>query len=373
MDNAFHLSVRQAVEKLADIAILNTRHRISVELIGPPGCGKTDGAMSLPDILSKRTGNKWALAVAHPANYSPVDVIGFLIPNKLPDGTLASTFTQPPWMRCTDGSSIMDHEFGVLIFDEFGQADSDVQKPLAEVLLHGRVGPHQIPPGWLVIATSNRKQDRSGVGRQMDFIINRRMEIHIKPEFFSWEHWATGAGVLAETISFARENMPIVFASEVPKDQGPWCTSRSLVAANHVLEALAPRDPDGEIRVDDGLDPALLSLIAGQIGPGAAMAFNAHLRLKSQLPSWQEVVGNPHGAPVPQAPDAQMMGIYSFAMRVDENTLQPVLTYVDRFPKEFAATFVRAAIRQNRKLLTTRPMINYVAGNAALISLTAEN
>src|SRR5690606_40622459 len=69
----------------------------------------------------------------------------------------------PPWAVQPN-----EPEVGLLFLDELGQASHDVQKPAAELLLHRQVGSYKLPPGWIVVAATNResRSEERRVGKE---------------------------------------------------------------------------------------------------------------------------------------------------------------------------------------------------------------
>lgn len=337
---------------------------ISVELQSSPGQGKSELIAQLIAKLSARDGFEWGFQVLMLATQTPNDLLGFMMPDTREyDGVSyrVSDYTMPPWMLTNKGKPVSAHKRGILFLDEYGQGEPDVKRASAELLLNRRLGPWALPDGWAVIAASNRGNDRSGVTKSFDFIINRRALVQIVPDLDGWTEWAITAEVMPLTIAFANNNPHIVFSGEVPEKQGPWCTPRSLVMADKLLRRMAQ---DGELNDT----PVANALVSGLIGPAAAAQYFSFVRLEQEMPKFETIVANPDGVKVPDRPDAQMLVCYNLAYRVDETTAAPVAAYMERFPKEFGVTFIKAASSRNYKLLTTPAFRKWCSENSSLIS-----
>jgi hypothetical protein len=338
--------------------------KISVELQSSPGQAKSEGVAQLVAELSARDGFEWGFQTLMLATQTPNDLLGFMTPQrKQIDGQeyYVSDYTMPPWMLTNKGKPVSAHKRGILFLDEYGQGEPDVKRASAELLLNRRLGPWALPDGWSVIAASNRSTDRSGVTKAFDFVINRRALIDIVPDLDGWTEWAVTAEVMPLTIAFANSNPHIVFSGEVPEKQGPWCTPRSLVMADRLLQRMAQ---DGALADT----PIANAMVTGLIGPAAAAQYFSFVRLEQEMPKFETIVANPDGVKVPDRPDAQMLICYNLAHRVDEDTAGPVATYLDRFPKEFGVTFIKAATQRNYKLLSTPAFRKWCSENASLIS-----
>lgn len=363
------LDVRQAV-------LDNIEARISTHLRSPPGMGKSDFVEDLIKYLNKRDGeDTWGLATCFLATFTPTDLLGYMVPTKItnPDGSqgLASVFTTPSWMmtapteKYPHGRHINTFKRGIVFLDEWSQADGDTKKAAAQLKLKGEVGPHRLHKGISVISAGNRKEDRSGVTKDFDFVINREDEINIHPDFASWEHWATDHGIMPLTIAFAQQNPQIVFAEGVPADQGPWTTPRSLCMADRLMQIKAKRN-NGVLPND----ATTAEQLQGIMGTGAAQ-YTAFIKLELEMPKYEEIVANPSKVKVPSKPDAQMLVCYSLAHQIKTKDASAVVEYMERMPKEFAVTFATTACKKQPMLVAEPAFDKWARQNSSLMAAIA--
>jgi hypothetical protein len=338
---------------------------ISIELQSSPGLGKSEWVEQMRAIMSQRDGFEWGLATCFLATMTPTDLMGYMVPRDREFGgkqVSVSAFTLPPWMQDRNGVPVTEFKRGFLFLDEFGQGEPETKRASAELLLNRRLGPWQLPDGWSIIAASNRSQDRSGVTKSFDFVINRRLQIEVTPDVTSWEVWANKNNIEPLFVAFAVSNPHIVFEGKVPDKQGPWCTPRSLVMLSRLIRATYP---NGQIPTD----PVVIELASGMIGEAAAQQLIAFVKLGHELPKFSDIIADPANAPLPKAPDARMLSIYELSSRVDAKTAKPVLQYVDRFPKEFAATFAKSTCQRIPELIMTDAFSNWATKNATIVSM----
>jgi hypothetical protein len=339
---------------------------ISIELLSAPGRGKSEFVRDFVREQSEIDGEEWGMTTLMLATQNPTDLGGlqFKAERVWEDGTkvAVSDPTLPLWMITNTGKPAHMYKRGVLFLDEFGQAEADTKRAAAELLLNRRVGKWQLPDGWSVVAASNRASDRSGVTKNFDFVINRRIAIDITDDLASWEDWAWKVGLHPSFIAFGKSNPETVFQDGVPDKQRPWCTPRSLV----MLERLFTRmlGAHGQLPTDE----VAVELASGLIGAGEAAQFMAHVKLGNEMPSVEEIKADPKGCKVPTAPDGQMLVCYTLAAAVTEKDVDPIITYVERMPKEFTVTFAKAACRRNTKLVTTRAFSDWAMRNASLMA-----
>lgn len=317
-------------------------------LVSGPGLGKSSIVEQSAQELSKELNEPVGLKVLHLTTLEPVDVRGFPLPGKTEDGTPVMNFTLPPW-AVKQG----DPARGILFLDELGQASHDTQKPAAELLLNRRVGDYQLPPGWIVLAASNRESDRSGVQKELAFITNRRAVIKIAPNLDAWVDWAERSKIHPLAIAFAKVKPDAVFADAIPEKPGPFCTPRSLVMLSSWI---------GEVDMSTFTEVAV-----GLIGEGTAAEFVSFLRVAEELPKFEEIVANPTKVAVPTRPDASYAAMQMIAHRVDDKTARPAFEYLKRMGKEFQVAGLRGTFRRIPQLVRTPDFATWLRDNKDLV------
>lgn len=338
---------RDLIVKLHNLAVKSAIY-ISTLLVGPPGVGKSSIVEQAAEVLSRQYGERVMCKSFHLTTVEPPDVRGFGLPANGPNGSRIMMFTTPPW-----AVQAGEPERGILFLDELGQAGHDVQKPAAELLLHRRVGGYQLPPGWIVVAASNREKDRSGVVKELAFITNRRMAIQIEPELDAWVQWAERSNVHPLIIAFAKWKPGIVFTDSVPEKSGPFCTPRSLVTVGELIGHL-----DGAM---------FLEAAQGLVGE-AATELVAFLRVAAELPSFEQIVANPGGTPVPMKPDACYAAMQMVAHQVSGETCEPCFTYLKRMPVEFQVAGLKATLNRCPEIISQKSFTAWLVQNKQLVT-----
>lgn len=347
----------------------------SLELVSGPGLGKSSAMHAGCANLSRDAKQPVGCYTMICSGMDPADVRGFLFPIKNEDGSLHARFTRPtvfpsPWNVdvYVDGVLAPGYngpvpDLGVLFFDELGQSEIEVQKPLGQVMLDKRMGEYRIPPGWVVWAASNRLEDRSGVVKTLAFLQNRRKTINIEPSYAAWEDWAMRAGVHPLVISFAKAHPDHVFRSEIPSKPGPFCTPRSLVLCANDLMMLRGRS-HGEDRLPD--DKIALEVVQGWLGEGTQPTFMSHIRLANDLPSVEDVLRDPMKTKIPERPDARYVMAMSLAHHLTKKNGGAFLKYMSRMDKEIQILFVTNAIRRTPEALNVPEFQKWTEDNKDL-------
>lgn len=334
---------------------LQTGERFSIEIVSGPGLGKSEGASQCAEELTLPEDKG---GIGEPVGFNPFflstleqpDVRGFGLPAKDTDGSSIMQYTAAPWMPRAGAPA-----HGIVFLDEFRQAGHDVQKPAAELLLNGQVGESKLPIGWMVVAASNREEDRSGVQRELAFISNRRMEIKIQPDLESWVDWAERKAIHWAAIAFAKHQPGLIFGEKVPDKPGPFATPRSFVKMSHLI---------GELEMEMFTEAA-----AGLVGEGVAASFVSFLRVVEQLPDFEEIVSNPTKCRLPDRdrPDAQYATMQMIAHRVDDKTATPAFNYLKRMDKEFQVAGLKATLRRCPAVLQSTDFANWVKDHKDLL------
>lgn len=253
---------------------------------------------------------------------------------------------------------------GVVVFEEYGQCDLDLKRALGQPMLEKRIGQHPLPPEFNIVMLSNRDIDRSGVTRDFDFLINRRAEISMRLDFDNWVVWAHKKGLLNMTMAFAAMPAHEVFSGNVPKDQGPWLTARSLESMDKFMkQVLAAR-----IGLDD---PSIIVTGGDIIGTGSAQQYLAFGALRDKIPSVNAIIADPDGTEVPKETDKQMFVVFNMADKADKKNIAPLVRYMQRLPSDMAVSFYRNALTRDKSLMSCREFGDWAVANKQLLAVVS--
>lgn len=116
-------------------------------------------------------------------------------------------------------------------------------------------------------------------------------------------------------------------------------------------------------------DDITLAEMAGFIGMESAMAYRATEQIAKLAPSYEEIVANPNTAPCPERSDIQLVTCYKLAFNVTKDDAEAVIKYINRMPKDFAATFAKAATARNKSLMTDKSFGRWAMANSGLLTM----
>jgi hypothetical protein len=322
-----------------------------------PGIGKTEGTFQYGEALAKELNQPVGIVQFMLATITSPDVRGFMLPVRN-GASMETVFSTPPWYPTQGNTFVVTPEgtyrpgtwldripeVGILFLDEFAQAEEEVKKPAAELIYKGNVGTCALPDKWRVVAAGNRTSDRSGVMRELMFLVNRRCLLSIDPHLPTWVDWANrqpdGLKPHYMTISFARQNPDIVFKDEVPQGTEPFCTPRTLCMMDRDLQALRSDQDEAHDRLP--IDDISREVAGGWIGKGATAQFYTHLKYADQLPEIDHIEKDPMQAKLPKGRDVQMVCSYMLAHHLGEKNARNVFRYIERMDTEMQVLAVRA-------------------------------
>jgi len=90
----------------------------------------------------------------------------------------------------------------------------------------------------------------------------------------------------------------------------------------------------------DAYDDALLThSLIGTLGEATARDLTAFIDYHDDLPKWADIVANPDTARVPVGTGACAVMVFSAITRIEKDSIDPFMTYLERLDKEWQATF----------------------------------
>lgn len=384
------IETAKGVLKRTHTASLRAGHRASgYHLESGPGVGKSDGVRQACAELAIELQQPVGLVVMMLASISSVDVRGFMIPVKADGKRVPDTvFSTPPWYPTPANTTVFYPDgsvaepgtwtgevpaIGKVFLDEFSQAEDDVKKPAAELVYKGQVGDYALPVGWRVVSAGNRMTDRSGVMRELMFIVNRRALLKIDasmPAFLN--HWSSRPVDQQPhylTLSFARKNPDIVFKDAVPEGHDPFCTPRTLCLLDKDLRALRTAEDIARNRLPT--DPVAREVAAGWIGGGSAGQFFTHIKYADEIPEIDVIERDPMAAKLPPNKDAQLVCAFMMAHNFTAKNAGKLMDYLGRMHIDMQVLTV-STIAQDRQrgaeLMSTPKMTAWLAKHRALLA-----
>ena len=316
-----------------------------------PRVGKTTTVEAFAVKMRERIPD-FQLAYCYVPSMSPMDIQAAMMePGKdtmkiVTNETLPNGYKTPDWQ-------------GVVVFDELANADPATTKQLQKYINRESVnGKLILPKGAIVVAMSNRLQDKAGVqqhGRAlmgrfhthvdvfteskdcMDYAERNSWHPTVQSFFKDWpglidNYEAVFEGSEQDGKKLSKEELSL--ASEEGK-RGVW---------SHMggWEAMSKKEfACDELKCD--LHPAM---VIGAVGSGVGRQYLAHRSMVSKLANIETIVADPKNAPIPTSISELYAQCLIVALRCTEKQLPAVYTYAQRIQYDMQAMILRRMVKR---------------------------
>lgn len=243
---------------------------------------------------------------------------------------------------------------GILFLDEMNSAPQSVQAAAYGLVLNRRLGEYELPKGWAILAAGNRAGDRGVVNTMPSPLANRLVHIDFEVDVEDWYDWATAAGVSDITRAFIKFRPNLLHSFNPAANERAFPSPRTW----HFVDDVSKSNLSHEVEYE---------LIKGTVGEGAAAEYLAFTRQLKDLPSVEEILMNPDGAPLPEAPATQYAVCTMLDRKITGNNIGAALTYLERMSPEFQVLCLRSAAIANRTITKTKEFIAWGHKNQATL------
>jgi MoxR-like ATPase len=333
---------------------------VPIMVVGSPGLGKSECVAQARDALAESLGETVGLVDIRASLHDPTDFAGF---PHIRDGR--TYFAQPAFLPREDTHP----RAGILFLDELGQASPAVQAACLQLCLDRRIGEYRLPEGWMIVAASNRKEDKAGANRLITPLLDRFAYYEVEADLDTWQEWSATANVNPLIRSFLRFK-PECFNTFDPKAaQTVFATPRSWVMLSKILPALDASDR--------------MTTAQGIVGHGAAVEFEAFVLHAANLPTIEDVLADPMGTEVPERNLSVMYALVgSLAAEMasrevgnpqGEREMGQIVKYALRFAREFQVLAMREFYQVNRPVLTLDICGEWFEENSELLRGVAQH
>jgi hypothetical protein len=240
----------------------------------------------------------------------------------------------------------------IVMLDEFSKGADPVKNmlhPLLEVV-NSRLGDVPVPPGSIIFMTGNLSSDGVGDGLKA----HTKMRITVveisKPTAKEWLVWAADNAISPVVMAWVDRN-PHALASYRDGDQqgnqyifmpntvqGAVVTPRTLELASNIIKMRNSFDPT-----------ALHAALAGTVGAPAANSIAAFIAHQDSLPSWKDIIEQPHRTLLPTEQGALAVLVFGAIERVERSSLPQFLDYISRAEEEWQTIFCLGLARSKTK------------------------
>jgi hypothetical protein len=328
--------------QLKDFLVFATKNRFPVLIKGKPGIGKSD----IVEQATQETSSE--MVISHPVVSDPTDYKG------LPFADAASQ--EAHFLPYGDLNKLIKATKPLTYFiDDIGQAPASVQAAVMQLLLARRINGHKVSEFVTFVAATNRREDRAGVTGILAPVKSRFMSIvELEVNTDDWVQWALQNNMPIELIAFMRFRPDLLDTDTQTKDIENTPSPRTVASVGKWQK--------------QGLASALeFEVIKGAAGEAFATEYCAFLRIYRNLPSIDEMILNPMGAPVPTDPATLYAITGLIAGKANDNNVGPLLQYAGRLPGEINVAAVKDMTIRKRELMNTAAYVKWASDNSNVI------
>ena len=253
-------TVRPADVKAEVLACINAQRPVMIW--GPPGIGKSEIIEQIGKDNNRNVIDLRLLLL------EPTDLRGIPYFN--------SKQNKMDWAPPVDLPSD-PKDTSILFLDEINAAPQSVQAAAYQLILNRRIGTYKLPEGVSIVAAGNRESDRGVTYRMPSPLANRMVHIEMDVNFDDWLIWATQNSIHPDVVGY------LTFAKQDLYDFDPASSSRGFAT---------PRSWSfvSEV-IDDKLEATQMTdIIAGAVGEGLAVKFQAHRKIAGKLPNPSDIL-----------------------------------------------------------------------------------
>ncbi len=310
-----------------------------VLLQGAPGLGKTSVVRDVATSLG------YDCHVMNPALLDPTDVGG--VPMNA-DGRLVRMLDD------TLAAIVEAQRPTVLFLDELGQASPAMQAACAPIILDRKMGGRSLPEHVKVVAATNRRSDRAGVGGIVSHLVSRMMVVQVECEPKEWAQWAVQSGLRQEVVGFLRFRPSLLHKWDEETIQQaaagmPYACPRSWDRVSRVLS----------LGLSSEIEPQAFE---GCVGRGAATEFGSYLVVARDLPDIDHLLLKPRAISWKGEPSRRYALACAIAWRAKEKPAE----VIDAAQAAHGSGAGEFAVLMLRDALTIHPTISVTAPFRAL-------
>ena len=238
----------------------------------------------------------------------------------------------------------------MLFLDELVNAAQSTQAAAYQLVLNRCVGDQTLPPGCVVIAAGNRQSDKAAAQRMPTALANRFAHIDLDADADTLRAHAARMGWHPMVIAFLAFRPAGVHDMTV-QDARAFPSPRAWESVSKIMQT----NPAEHVR------PRAVRALIGEAWGGE---FEAFARTYGRIPSIDNILANPAGAPVPGGGfpgEAALCFAVATALaaRATVSNFDAVWTYAQRMSGDFAGLIMADATRRDPNLMSTRAYVSY--------------
>lgn len=235
-----------------------------------------------------------------------------------------------------EGTSLPEGKQGWMLFlDEFNAAAKSVQAAAYKLVLDRMVGQHRLHENVVLTAAGNLSTDRA-ITNPISTAMQSRV-VHLEMEI-NFEEWLYDVALLENY-----DSRIIAYLSQFPSklmdfrpdhNEKTFCCPRTWEFTNRLIKGKQVED-------------ATATLLAGTITSGVAVDFVQFTKVYHNLVTIKEIRADPRNCRIPQDAGSKWAIISHMMEKMDEENMDDLSLYADRFTVDFRILFYRSILVRN--------------------------
>lgn len=324
-------------------AVLN-RQRIL--LVGAPGLGKTALVKQTRKEVETELQHNVDLTALYASVSDPTDFKGFYCiingkPEIVPFGELERIFNAT--------------NLHIVFLDDLGQGPPAVQAAAMSFLDRVKDNPNVV-----VIAATNRREDRAGVSGLLEPVKSRFDSIiHMEFDMDSWIEWALNANVPIELIAFNKFRPNLMYSQKATADLINGPCPRTVEALGNLLKINLPEHLQYET-------------FTGAVGEAYTAELMGFLPIWKSLPNIDTILLDPMSVKLPDISDKYGPSIFfavslALAKKASETNFDSITQFAGRMPSEFAVMLIVDCVKNCPEVQNTAAYIRWQSTNKHIL------
>lgn len=293
-------------------------------LTASPGVGKSDIARSIAKSM-----NLYLIDIRL-GQCEPSDLNG--IPNFIKDKTRVEFIPNAMFPLEDDELPMneetkMPYDGWLIFFDELLDAPLPVQSASYKVILDRYIGNRKLHPNVRIMGAGNRVEDNACAQEVSSALKSRMVWFELALSAEKWIAWAKGSNINHSVISFLQyKDSYLSTFNPDDTDNFTYACPRTWENMSNLMKQYTEYGSH-EFR----------ATACGTIG-SAYVDFMSFLSSFSDLPSLEQIVANPSGCKLVK--DGEMFALKAMFIKwATKETIQPLVEYVKRMPKEMQLVY----------------------------------
>lgn len=343
--------MKVTLDKAAQYITALMHANVPVNLIGSPGVGKSDVIKQVAHSMGLKVID-FRLSTADPTDLSGLPFMKDNRSTYLPNE--AFPLENDPLPTYVDDTGVTQTYQGWLLFlDEISNAPMSVQAAAYKLILDREVGMHKLNKRVAIVSAGNKVDDNAAVTGEMSTALKSRMahfEIQISTDV--WLDWALANGVDHSITSFIKFKPSALYMFDPNMDAHTFPCPRTWGMVARTIDSVGMNSP------------MLPSLVSAIISEGTAREFMSFCKNFVNLPTFADIVAHPETIPVPEELSTRYALSGSIGAQTTKATVDKVMVYVERMPKEFQLRTFHDFVKRDPTLVTVPAVRNWLNANA---------